>query len=134
MDTDFVVRVDTSNSVISNEFKDFVHYYYDSVLAHPYDMPRDVARKRRKRRRRVIVIRSKVTFMLLKCKADFLKQLSPKELVMFRASVQKVLFEAYDYYPIPKVLNNKLRRYVHDNPAGPDDITLAGSTCDWLTQ
>lgn len=88
---------------------------------------RDKGRKEARRKRRITNISSKIYNLLLKCDISFLSTLSSKEIDRLKQSVNLALDRdgtGVDYYPIPKGLNNKLRKFIHDNPLRPGHASL----------
>lgn len=88
---------------------------------------RDKGRKEIRRRNRINNVSTKVYGLLLKCDISFLSTLSSEEIDRFKQSVNLALNRdgtGVDYYPIPKGLNNKLRKFIHDNPLRPGHTSL----------
>lgn len=69
-----------------------------------------------------------ITFVIpFKCDISFLGTLSSEEIDRLKQSVNLALNRdgiGVDYYPIPKGLNNKLRKFIHDNPLRPGHASL----------
>lgn len=72
-------------------------------------------RKLRKYRRRVGAVCLEVSYMLANCHSDFLKTLSRDEEQALKDAISLASTQNIDYYPIPKPLNDKMRRYIHDS-------------------
>lgn len=99
----------------------------DNLLGYPHGLNRDKGRKEIRRRNRVNNVSTKVYGLLLKCDISFLGTLSSEEIDRLKQSVNLVLNRdgtGVDYYPIPKGLNNKLRKFIHDNPLRPGHASL----------
>lgn len=108
-----------TRSLIGNELDGYCYYYYD--------LNRDKGRKEIKRKRRIINISTKVYHLLLKCDISFLSTISPKEIDKLRQSASLALGKdgnRVEYYPIPKGLNNKIRKFIHNNPLRPGHVSL----------
>lgn len=96
------------------------HWYH-------FDLNRDKGRKEIRRRNRINNISTKVYNLLLRCDINFLSTISPKEVDRLRQSVELALNRdgsGVEYYPIPKSLNNKMRKFIHDNPLRPGHASL----------
>ena len=99
----------------------------DNLLVYPHGLNRDKGRKEIRRRNRVNNVSTKVYGLLLKCDISFLSTLSSEEIDRLKQSVNLALNRdgiGVDYYPIPKGLNNKLRKFIHDNPLRPGHASL----------
>lgn len=101
----------------------------DALDGHHYNcnLNRNERRKEARRKRRIINISSKVYNLLRKCDISFLSTISPKEVDRLRQSVELALNRdgnGVEYYPIPKGLNNKIRKFIHDNPLKPGHVSL----------
>lgn len=101
----------------------------DNLLGYPHGLNRDKGRKEIRRRNRVNKVSTKVYGLLLKCDISFLSTLSSEEIDRLKQSVNLALNLnrdgiGVDYYPIPKGLNNKLRKFIHDNPLRPGHASL----------
>lgn len=99
----------------------------DNLWGYPHGLSRDKARKEIRRRNRVNNVSTKVYGLLLKCDISFLSTLSSEEIDRLKQSVNLALNRdgiGVDYYPIPKGLNNKLRKFIHDNPLRPGHASL----------
>lgn len=99
----------------------------DNLLGYPHGLNRDKGRKEIRRRNRVNNVSTKVYGLLLKCDISFLSTLSSEEIDRLKQSVNLALNRdgtGVDYYPIPKGLNNKLRKFIHDNPLRPGHASL----------
>lgn len=77
---------------------------------------RDAQRRGIKGVRRKIRIESKIRDLLERCPCSIISdnQLTEEECVTLRGFV--MTSTRYDYYPVPKVLHNRIRKYVHDHP------------------
>jgi len=77
---------------------------------------RDIRRRAIKRARRKIRIEAKIRDLLERCSCSIIddKQLTEEECETLRGFVMTET--RFDYYPIPKVLHNRIRKYVHDHP------------------
>lgn len=101
----------------------------DNLLGYPQGLNRDKRRKEIRRRNRINNVSTKVYGLLLKCDISFLSTLSSEEIDRLKQSVNLALNLnrdgiGVDYYPIPKGLNNKLRKFIHDNPLRPGHASL----------
>ena len=99
----------------------------DNLWGYPHGLNRDKGRKEIRRRNRVNNVSTKVYGLLLKCDISFLSTLSSEEIDRLKQSVNLALNRdgiGVDYYPIPKGLNNKLRKFIHDNPLRPGHASL----------
>lgn len=99
----------------------------DGHWGYPHGLNRDKGRKEIRRRNRVNNISTKVYNLLLRCDISFLSTISPKEVDRLRQSVELTLNRdgnGVEYYPIPKSLNNKMRKFIHDNPLRPGHASL----------
>lgn len=99
----------------------------DNLWYYPNGLNRDKGRKEIRRRDRVNNVITKVYGLLLKCDISFLSTLSSEEIDRLKQSVNLALNRdgtGVDYYPIPKDLNNKLRKFIHDNPLRPGHASL----------
>ena len=99
----------------------------DNLWYYPNGLNRDKGRKEIRRRDRVNNVITKVYGLLLKCDISFLGTLSSEEIDRLKQSVNLALNRdgtGVDYYPIPKGLNNKLRKFIHDNPLRPGHASL----------
>jgi len=77
---------------------------------------RDTQRKVIKGINRIVRIECKIRDLLEKCPCSIIddKQLTEEECETLRGFVMTET--QFDYYPIPKVLHNRIRKYVHDHP------------------
>lgn len=77
---------------------------------------RDIRRRAIKRARRKIRIEAKIRDLLERCPCSIIddKQLTVEECETLRGFVMTET--RFDYYPVPKVLHNRIRKYVHDHP------------------
>lgn len=89
---------------------------------------RDAKRKCAKKQKRAQTIRRKVLHLLNTCSGEILEEgiLSQEDFdelcaIYHRITVSQV--GDIDYWPIPKVINNNIRRYVH-NHKGKDKTSL----------
>lgn len=101
----------------------------DNLLGYPHGLNRDKRRKEIRKRNRINNVSTKVYGLLLKCDISFLSTLSSEEIDRLKQSVNLALNLnrdgiGVDYYPIPKGLNNKLRKFIHDNPLRPGHASL----------
>ena len=99
----------------------------NNLLGYPQGLNRDKRRKEIRRRNRVNNVSTKVYGLLLKYDISFLDTLSSEEIDRLKQSVNLALNRdgiGVDYYPIPKGLNNKLRKFIHDNPLRPGHASL----------
>lgn len=101
----------------------------DSLLGYPQGLNRNKRRKEIRKRNRINNVSTKVYGLLLKCDISFLSTLSSEEIDRLKQSVNLALNLnrdgiGVDYYPIPKGLNNKLRKFIHDNPLRPGHASL----------
>ena len=99
----------------------------DNLWYYPNGLNRDKGRKEIRRRDRVNNVITKVYGLLLKCDISFLSTLSSEEIDRLKQSVNLALNRdgtGVDYYPIPKDLNNKLRKFIHHNPLRPGHASL----------
>lgn len=101
----------------------------DILLGYPQGLNRDKRRKEIRKRNRINNVSTKVYGLLLKCDISFLSTLSSEEIDRLKQSVNLALNLnrdgiGVDYYPIPKGLNNKLRKFIHDNPLRPGYTSL----------
>lgn len=99
----------------------------DNLWYYPNGLNRDKGRKEIRRRDRVNNVITKVYGLLLKCDISFLDTLSSEEIDRLKQSVNLAFNRdgiGVDYYPIPKDLNNKLRKFIHDNPLRPGHASL----------
>lgn len=85
---------------------------------------RDAQRRGIKGIRRRMRIESKIRDLLERCSCSIISdnQLTEEECVTLRGFVMSE--RLFDYYPIPKVLHNRIRKYVHDHPRIGADGTL----------
>jgi hypothetical protein len=77
---------------------------------------RDTHRRERKSFNRNLRIESKIRTLLERCPCSIIndKQLTEEECETLRGFVMTET--RFDYYPVPKVLHNRIRKYVHDHP------------------
>lgn len=77
---------------------------------------RDAQRRRIKNLNRSLRIESKIRTLLERCSCSIISdnQLTEEECVTLRGFVMTET--RFDYYPVPKVLHNRIRKYVHDHP------------------
>lgn len=77
---------------------------------------RDTQRRAIKGARRKIRIEGKIRDLLERCPCSIIddKQLTEEECETLRGFVMTET--RFDYYPVPKVLHNRIRKYVHDHP------------------
>lgn len=77
---------------------------------------RDIQRRAIKGARRKIRIEGKIRDLLERCPCSIIddKQLTEEECETLRGFVMTET--RFDYYPVPKVLHNRIRKYVHDHP------------------
>lgn len=81
-------------------------------------MNREERRKAIKGARRRIRITNKVITLLSSCSTEAIKTgfISTEEIETLVVLVRAVLMHTLNYYPIPKMLHNKIRNYVHNHP------------------
>ena len=99
----------------------------DGRFHYSFGLNRNKERKEIRRRCRINNISGKIFHLLNICDISFLDILSFEEIVRFKQAVSLALNrdgEGVDYYPIPKGLNNKLRKFIHDNPLKPGHASL----------
>lgn len=77
---------------------------------------RDTQRREIKGVRRKIRIEGKIRDLLERCPCSIISdnQLTEEECETLRGFVMTET--RFDYYPVPKVLHNRIRKYVHDHP------------------
>lgn len=78
---------------------------------------RDIRRKEIRLIRRRVRIDEKITALLTSCSARITHEcLTDEEIEVLSDCARRARLRTIDYYPIPKVLHNKIRRYVHNHP------------------
>lgn len=77
---------------------------------------RDTQRRGIKSLNRSLRIEGKIRDLLERCSCSIISdnQLTEEECVTLRGFVMTE--PRFDYYPVPKVLHNRIRKYVHDHP------------------
>lgn len=88
-------------------------------------MNREERRKAIKGARRRIRITNKVITLLSSCSAEAITTgfISTEEMETLVVLVRAVHTHSLNYYPIPKMLHNKIRNYVHNHPnPGPETV------------
>lgn len=81
-------------------------------------MNRDSERKLHKTLRRRRRIKLMVTTLLGRCSVEIVQDnyLTPDEIETLKPLVRQAQMEELDYYPIPKRIHTKIRRYNHQHP------------------
>ena len=79
---------------------------------------RDEKRREIKAKRRRLRIQDKALALFDKCSVSIVVEgkLSKEDEIDLMNIFNGLVFAEYDYYPIPKVIHNKLRRYIHEHP------------------
>lgn len=78
---------------------------------------RDIRRKEIRLIRRRVRIDEKITALLTSCSARITHEcLTEEDIEVLSECARRARLRTIDYYPIPKVLHNKIRRYVHNHP------------------
>lgn len=78
---------------------------------------RDIRRKEIRLIRRRVRIDEKITALLTSCSARITHEcLTDEDIEVLSECARRARLRTIDYYPIPKVLHNKIRRYVHNHP------------------
>lgn len=88
-------------------------------------MNREERRRAIKSVRRRIRVTDKVITLLSSCSAEAIKTgfISTEEVETLRVLVRAVDAHTLNYYPVPKMLHNKIRNYVHNHPnPGPETV------------
>lgn len=88
-------------------------------------MNREERRRAIKSVRRRIRVADKVITLLSSCSAEAIKTgfISTEEVETLRVLVRAVDAHTLNYYPVPKMLHNKIRNYVHNHPnPGPETV------------
>lgn len=79
---------------------------------------RDEKRREIKVHRRRLRIQDKALALFDNCSVSIVVEgkLSEEDEIDLMNIFNGLVFAEYDYYPIPKVIHNKLRRYIHEHP------------------
>lgn len=87
---------------------------------------RNASRKMHKKFNRAKSIKNKIARMFRSCGISILDTLSSTELIYLRDVATRIFVKEdfIEYYPIPKTVHRKIRKYVHDHPNEKEGKTL----------